>query len=273
MNDCPVNGKFLVVVGVLAMVFCSKCVLAHQQELPLRGLCAHRGAMGTFPENTLPAFAEAIRLGAEMIEFDVQLTKDGSLVVMHDATVDRTTNGSGKVSDLTLEQIRSLDAGSWMGERFKGIQVPELHEVLAIMPRDIWLNIHLKGGEELGRRVAQVVLASSRVHQAVLAVEEAARLGAREISTELLICNMERQGGGWDYVNSTIEMGADFIQLRGAVSPDFAAYAKRLKLHGIKINYFGTDDPGVVKNLWTMGIDFPLVNDLYSVVNGLAVAD
>ncbi len=67
-----------------------------EPSMPQRGLCAHRGAMSTHPENTLPALEEAVRLGAQMIEFDVQLTKDGALILMHDATVDRTTNGRGK---------------------------------------------------------------------------------------------------------------------------------------------------------------------------------
>ncbi|WP_245189716.1 glycerophosphodiester phosphodiesterase [Lunatimonas salinarum] len=233
-----------------------------QQELPMKGLCAHRGAMSTFPENTLPAFQEALRLGAEMIEFDVQLSKDGALVIMHDADVSRTTNGKGKVADLTLDQIRKLDAGSWKGPEFDGLQVPIMEEVLDIMPRDIWLNIHIKGGEEVGRMVAERIVELNRTHQSVLAVEAAARKGAKMAYPDVLICNMERLSGGWDYVQSTVEMGADFIQLRGEVKPVFADYAAKLKEHGIKINYFGTDDPDLVRSLWEMGIDFPLVNDI-----------
>jgi glycerophosphoryl diester phosphodiesterase len=147
--------------------------------LPERGLCAHRGAMTTHPENTLPAFFEAIRVGAQMIEFDVQFSKDSALVIMHDGTVDRTTDGTGKVEELILADIRKLDAGSWMGEDFVGTGVPILEEVLAIMPRNVWLNIHIKGGREVGKAVAKAVMATDRLHQAVLAVEEDARLGAQ----------------------------------------------------------------------------------------------
>ena len=228
--------------------------------LPERGLCAHRGAMTTHPENTLPAFLEAIRVGAQMIEFDVQFSKDSALVVMHDGTVDRTTDGTGKVEELILADIRKLDAGSWMGEDFVGTGVPILEEVLAIMPRNVWLNIHIKGGREVGKAVAEAVMATDRLHQAVLAVEEDARLGALEVYPDILICNMERQSGKWDYVDATIAMEADFIQLRGAVSRDFPAYATKLHEAGIKINYFGTDDAAQIQELWGMGIDFPLVN-------------
>jgi len=81
-------------------------------KLPGRGICAHRGAKDTHPENTLAAFREAIRLGAHMIELDASPSKDGELIVMHDLTVDRTTDGSGKISELTLAELKSLDAGA-----------------------------------------------------------------------------------------------------------------------------------------------------------------
>jgi len=114
--------------------------------LPERGICAHRGAMETHPENTISAFKEAIRLGAHMIEFDVRMTKDGKLVIMHDKSVNRTTNGSGLVSDLTYDEIKKLDAGRWKSEMFKGERIPTLKETLQVMPHNIWLNIHLKEG-------------------------------------------------------------------------------------------------------------------------------
>ena len=85
---------------------------------------AHRGGRFYEPENTIAAFQHAIDTGADWIEFDVQQTKDGNLVVIHDETVDRTTDGTGRVADLTLEQIRALDAGN-------GEQVPTFEEVIA----------------------------------------------------------------------------------------------------------------------------------------------
>lgn len=78
--------------------------------MPARGICAHRGASDTHPENTIAAFREAIRLGAQMIEFDVALTKDGKLVLMHDRTIDRTTDGSGRVEEWLLADLKKLDA-------------------------------------------------------------------------------------------------------------------------------------------------------------------
>ena len=74
---------------------------------------AHRGSKGTHPENTLTSFKEAVRVGSDGIELDVHLTKDGHLVVIHDETVDRTTNGTGEIRNLTLAKIKAMDAGSW----------------------------------------------------------------------------------------------------------------------------------------------------------------
>ena len=91
---------------------------------------AHRGASGYAPENTFAAFDLAFQMKADYIEVDVHMSKDGELVVIHDATVDRTTDGTGYVRDLTLEELKSLDAGSWMGSQFAGEQIPTLEEVL-----------------------------------------------------------------------------------------------------------------------------------------------
>ncbi|WP_085504912.1 glycerophosphodiester phosphodiesterase [Thalassobacillus devorans] len=91
---------------------------------------AHRGASGYAPENTMAAFEKSVEMKADMFELDVQMSKDGELVVIHDTTVDRTTDGTGSVKDLTLEELKSLDAGSWFGESFTGETIPTLSEVL-----------------------------------------------------------------------------------------------------------------------------------------------
>ncbi|MFB6468882.1 glycerophosphodiester phosphodiesterase [Cytobacillus sp. Hz8] len=91
---------------------------------------AHRGASGYAPENTIAAFDKAVEMKADYIEIDVQRSKDGKLVIIHDTTVDRTTDGTGKVKDLTFEQLRALDAGSFKGEQFKGEKIPTFDEIL-----------------------------------------------------------------------------------------------------------------------------------------------
>lgn len=107
-------------------------------------IIAHRGASGYAPENTISAFKKAIELGAKAIEFDVQMTKDGELVVIHDYSLERTTTGKGFVMNTTLEDIKSYDAGSWFSEEFIGEKVPTLKEVLEVVPKDVTLNVEIK---------------------------------------------------------------------------------------------------------------------------------
>lgn len=108
-------------------------------------LFAHRGFSGKFPENTLLAFRKAAELDVFGVEFDVHLTADGQLVVIHDETINRTSNGSGFVKDMALQELRRYDYGSWFGEQFAGEKIPTLREVLAVYKEtDHMLNIEIK---------------------------------------------------------------------------------------------------------------------------------
>lgn len=233
-------------------------------ELPDRGLCAHRGAMDTHPENTLAAFREAIRVGAHMIEFDVWVTKDGELVVMHDATVDRTTDGKGRVWDLTLAEIKQLDAGSWKSPEFKGERIPTLKETLAIMPRNVWLNIHLYGDTGLAEKAAKMIAGENRLHQAFLACPQVLAKAARAVEPRILICNMDRRDTSSRYVQETIAMKADFIQLTKLCLPEIYEHARKLKKNRIRINYYGTDSAETLRTLFSAGVAFPLANRIGS---------
>jgi glycerophosphoryl diester phosphodiesterase len=229
--------------------------------------------MDTHPENTLAAFREAVRLGAHMVELDVRLTKDGHLVILHDETLDRTTNGEGKISEMTLEEVKDLDAGSWKSANFTGERVPELSEVLEIMPDHIWLNIHLKGGRRLGEKVARVIVDENRIHQAFLACESAAASGAKEVSQDILICNMERQGDRTAYIDETIRQGSEFIQLLGRRTDQYRqSDMARLQELDIRVNYCCTDIPADVNLLFSRGVDFILTDKLAEMLETAASA-
>ena len=96
-------------------------------------IVAHRGAAMVAPENTLPALEAAIELGAHFVEIDVRFTADGHAVLLHDARVNRTTNGSGRIAQLRLDEVRQLDAGSWFGQEFAGTRIPTLEAALATL--------------------------------------------------------------------------------------------------------------------------------------------
>jgi glycerophosphoryl diester phosphodiesterase len=114
---------------------------------------AHRGDSANFPENTLPAFASALRLGVTMQEFDVRQTRDGTLVCLHDATLDRTTDAASRlgpgalVAQCTWPEVRTLDAGSWRGESHRGTAVPSLAEVLDGMAPACIAMVEHKAGD------------------------------------------------------------------------------------------------------------------------------
>lgn len=107
----------------------------------------HRGASLWAPENTLASLEKAIEMGAEAVELDVRPSRDGILYVMHDATVDRTTNGSGRISDLTSAEIDALDAGIWFGPDFAGEQVPRLDRFLDACKGRIATYVEIKDGD------------------------------------------------------------------------------------------------------------------------------
>jgi glycerophosphoryl diester phosphodiesterase len=114
------------------------------KQLPRPFIIAHRGCSSDYPENTLAAFAGAIDAGAHMVELDVCFSRDRHPVVMHDDTVDRTTNAAGPVNSFTMEQLGSLDAGSWFAPRFCAEAVPSLSHALDLMKGRVHVNIEIK---------------------------------------------------------------------------------------------------------------------------------
>jgi glycerophosphoryl diester phosphodiesterase len=125
-------------------------------------IIAHRGASARAPENTLAAFRLALRAGVRMIELDVHLTSDGVPVVIHDATLSRTTNGEGRVAERTLADLRRLSAGVWFDERFREERVPALEEVFRQVGGQAEINVEIKGGAEAVADTARAAVAIAR---------------------------------------------------------------------------------------------------------------
>jgi glycerophosphoryl diester phosphodiesterase len=138
---------------------------------------AHAGAQGHAPGNTLPAFELALEQGADTLEMDLQITADGHIVVIHDGTVDRTTDGTGAVADLTLEELRTLDAGwAFQGPdgdhpyRGEGVTIPTLDDVLEAFPdTPLIVELKLDGGEAVIQPVIDLVAASGRQESIAIA--------------------------------------------------------------------------------------------------------
>jgi glycerophosphoryl diester phosphodiesterase len=149
-------------------------------------LVAHRGGAMLAPENTLVAFRQAIDTWwSDMLEMDAHLTRDGHVVVIHDATVDRTTNGNGRVADLTLSEVQALDAGYRFQDatgahpfRGKGAIVPTMAEVLEAFP-DVWINVECKCAEVAKPLVDVVAMHAAQDRVLIAAEREELRRGAR----------------------------------------------------------------------------------------------
>ncbi|NRD78650.1 glycerophosphodiester phosphodiesterase [Bacillus sp. BRMEA1] len=132
----------LMIIFVAAYRLLKKQIKAQSHFKPLK--IGHRGAAGYCPENTFASFHKALELGADYLEIDIQMTKDEELVVIHDATVNRTSNGKGKVKDFTLSEIQTLDAGSWFKPEFAGEKIPSFNEFLDEFAGKAGLLIELK---------------------------------------------------------------------------------------------------------------------------------
>jgi len=205
----------------------------------------HRGAAALEPENTLRGIQRAIEIGVDQIEIDVHLTKDGKLVVIHDETVDRTTNGHGRVRELSFEEIRGLDAG-------KGEVVPTLREVIDLVDGRVILQVELKGVgveaetvavvEEMG--VVDGVVFSSFRHPALKTVKD---LNPRIETGVLFLCRPMAP------CRLALDVDAEAIHPHVSfVDRDMVLEAHRL---GLKVRAWNSDDLEEMKRLIGTGID------------------
>jgi len=235
-------------------------------EFPARGLIAHRGDAAEYPENTLPAFRAAVAKGAEMVELDEWRCRTGELVVMHDPVVCRTTNGSGRIADLSLTQIRALDAAA----KFKGFsgyeKVPVLHEALACFPKTgLYLNIHCKTGDA-APEVAELLKREGRLAQGILMMDS-----RRDLLSVKAKCPWAKTGlvmntdagwlkpwteeEAWRKLRDAASLGVDFVQ----ILPNSHCTREQLVfLHdrGIRTTYFFANDAAKLRELLAEGHDF-----------------
>lgn len=224
---------------------------------------AHRGDPEHAPESTLPAFAAAVALGVDMVEFDVHRLADGALVVMHDATVDRCTDGSGALAEMTLAEVRALDAGSWFAAEFAGTCVPTLAETLAAIPAPILLNIHLKTVPDPSWGFEQSVLAeieaADAAHRALIVHHDLPTLErVRALAPELRYCLLPDGPDGFAYIDRAARAGFDVLQPgRSMMSAEFCRAVHDAEMTA---NVFYADDADTMRRYIAWGIDGILTN-------------
>jgi glycerophosphoryl diester phosphodiesterase len=217
---------------------------------------AHRGASGHAPENTLAAFKEAVALGATFIETDLQLTRDARFVAIHDDTVDRTTNGHGTVHDLTLTELRKLDAGSWFGSEFAGERIPTLEEILEFSKKhDVVFYLELKPGGSWGGEHALIgaLRESGEIARSVVISFDAGVLAAVRKIEPTLMTGLLYDGQLEDPLEKAVEIGARQVAVRGdLVTPWMLGQARRRDL---QVVCWTVNHPAHMRLLMTAGVD------------------
>lgn len=187
-------------------------------------MIAHRGASGSAPENTLAAFRRAAEVGASMIELDVQLCRDGHVVVMHDDTVDRTTDGHGVVAALDLARLKALDAGGWYGPAFAGERVPTLAEVLEGIAMPVNVELKPGGGDALAARVLDTVRHAAAMDRVVCSsFEDETLWRLRQLDGDVTLAVLRASGTIGHAVRAAERVGATALHLRNT-----ARYLRRL---------------------------------------------
>lgn len=215
-------------------------------------ICAHRGASAAAPENTLAAFRLARQLGADQFELDTTITAEGVPVVIHDGAVDRTTDGSGDITKMTLAEVQKLDAGSWKDAKYKGEPIPTLEAVFKEF-KDYSINVEIKGG------ASTIVKTAERVVDLINKYNMADKVIISSFSTQALQRVLQ--------LNPTLKTGflysgetpkdlipglAALHPYTATVTPEFAAWAKS---QGYALNVWTVNDPKEMERLIALGVD------------------
>jgi glycerophosphoryl diester phosphodiesterase len=230
---------------------------------------AHRGASAYYPENTIASFQGAISMGADMVELDVQLTKDGEVVVFHDEKITRCTNGKGRIVDHTLIELKALDAGSWFDKKYQAAKIPMLAEVLSLCRDKIAVNIEIKteavtiavagGIEEFTLKIIEQ--SGMREHVVFSSFDPRAIRHLKEIDSSATVAILFEKGHYASALPSAIieSLGADaFNCSRDELSDKWLA---NLKLNNIPLNIYTVNDENKMRRLIKMGVSGIFTNN------------
>lgn len=249
-------------------------IVKYDSLMPYPRVCAHRGFNTIAPENTMPAFGAAVALGADEIEFDLWCTKDGEIVSMHDPSLERVSDGTGNVYELTYDEILKYDFGVKYGEKFKGLKILKFEDILKKFACHAVMNIHIKTVDdfcEYDRESFKKILALIKKYDCEKYVyfmsgnDNVLKL-AKELAPDISRCC----GGGsapWDIVERAIANDCKKVQF---MKPCFnKEMIDKAHKHGMKCNVFWSDDEDEAKKFIDMGIDTILTNDYNLIANAV----
>jgi len=235
-------------------------------QLPHPTIFAHRGSSAHAPENTLAAFELAVRHGADAIELDAKLTADGEVVVIHDQTVDRTTQGTGNVRKMTLAQLRELDAGSHFDIAFRGEPIPTLEAVFEVVGKSILINIELTNyaapTDRLPEKVSQLVKRHGLEKRVMFSsFNPIALIRAHKYLPGVPVGLLAFPGrNGW-MARSRMAGLVPHQALHPEVKDVTPALIKRVQGSGRRIHAYTVNDPETMRYLYEWGIDGIFTDD------------
>jgi glycerophosphoryl diester phosphodiesterase/predicted amidohydrolase len=244
-----------------------------ERETPYPRICAHRGFNTVAPENSMPAFAAAIALDCDEIEFDLWPSADGIIMVSHDPIVDRVSNGHGKIMDMTLKEIRQLDIGSKLSPAFRGLTYCTFEEVLRRFAKQTIMNIHIKSisqpikdddcySPQIFKSIADLIRKYDCAGYVYIAGDRDVMKAALDFAPELARCCL---CGQQDYsiVENAIKYKCQKLQFfKPFFTQNMIDEAHR---NGIRCNIFWSDDADETRRFLEMCIDTILSNDFLTV--------
>lgn len=243
-------------------------------ELRRPAIIAHRGASAHAPENTMAAFELAAQQGATAIELDVQLSADDELVVFHDVTLGRVTNGAGSVSTKALSELRKLDAGSHFGPQFRGQRIPLLEEVFTALGKKLLFNVHVKSypGARRGlvQRVCDLIRRQGVQDRVCLSSFNPRDLsGAARQLPDVPRCLLAARGWLGAWARSFGFTFSDYAALHPHISDVSPQQIQRVHRLGKRLHAWTVNDPDVIARLATWGADGVLTDDPAAAVRAL----
>jgi glycerophosphoryl diester phosphodiesterase len=229
-------------------------------------LLAHRGASASAPENTLAAFRLALEQGADGIELDAKFSADGEVVVIHDATVNRTTNGSGAVKNLSLAQLRELDAGSHFSKVFAGEKIPTLGEVFEAVGKQCWIDIEITNYAAMRDGLADRLVDLVKYYQIQDQVLFSSFLPFNIARVRRLLPEVPAGLLAWTGFPGWLARGRIgewfspdlIIPQSGTIQPQ---YMDRMRARGQEVIAWTVDDPGEARRLLAWGVNGIITND------------
>lgn len=235
-------------------------------QLPHPAIFAHRGSSAHAPENTLAAFQLAVRQGADAIELDAKLSADGHVVVIHDHTVDRTTDGSGSVRELPLAALQDLDAGSHFDIAFQGEKIPTLEEVFETIGKDIYINVELTNytsrTDDLPQKVAALVKQFGLTERVLFSSFDLFVLfRVKRIIPDVPLGLLTLPGLGGILARSGVRHLIQHVSFHPNISDATISLIKYVQKSGRRVYVYTVNQSKDIQNMFAMGVDGIFTDD------------